>query len=243
VLLVHGFAPEGVTGYSCTGYWGAFERAFAQWGGVGPTLGVAYADGDRECEATIGSADRDVRIEAIGRRLAWFVYRTYTAHDRPVDLVGHSMGGLVIRAALAGVQDGGDGWPPNLLVPRVVTIASPHDGTPSALGCTDEQCRDMRPGSAFLTGLAENPQVGGGTTWTLIGSVADELVPGPSAVGMSAAHRSIYLSPRYSHITILFDTSELTNARWRELADDGSVTVREDEPHSVRAVYDALVAA
>jgi triacylglycerol esterase/lipase EstA (alpha/beta hydrolase family) len=240
VLFVHGFAPEGITGFSCAGYWGAFERSFAQWGGLGPAVGIGYLNGDRECEATIGSADRDVPIEAIGRRLAWFVYRTYSAHDRPVDLVGHSMGGLVIRAALAGVEDGADGWPPDLLVPRVVTIASPHDGTPSALSCTDGQCREMRPGSAFLTGLAENPQVGGGTTWTLIGSLADGLVSGASAVGMAAAHRSIYLAPRYDHITILADTSEHADARWREVDADGGETVHGDEPHSVRAVYEAL---
>lgn len=47
---------------------------------------------------------------------------------RPVHLVGHSMGGLVIRATLA--RYGADLWP---LVGKVVTIGTPHYGSPLAL--------------------------------------------------------------------------------------------------------------
>ena len=59
---------------------------------------------------------------------------------------------------------------------------------------------------------------------------------------MEAAHRSIYVSPQYTHITVLLDFSSLTNARSRELGPDGT-TIRRDEPHSLRAVYLALSAA
>ncbi|MFJ2591339.1 esterase/lipase family protein, partial [Streptomyces sp. NPDC087538] len=50
----------------------------------------------------------------------------YSAKGQTVDLVGHSMGGLIIRAALAGYAKGDPTWPDTLYVEDVVTLGTPH---------------------------------------------------------------------------------------------------------------------
>lgn len=68
------------------------------------------------------------------------------AGGRPVALVGHSMGGLVIRACLR--DRGAEG------VSRVVTLGSPHHGTSLAPFGLGRNAREMRRGSPWLAALA-----------------------------------------------------------------------------------------
>jgi triacylglycerol lipase len=65
--------------------------------------------------------------------------------DAPVNLVGYSMGGIVVREALRQA--------PGLKVRRVVLLNSPHYGSASAMFLPLSACREMRPGSAFLKRL------------------------------------------------------------------------------------------
>lgn len=67
-----------------------------------------------------------------------------------VRIVAHSMGGLVARAALRD-QD---------LASRVdllITLGSPHHGTPVARYALGRNARDMEPGSRFLATLGNSP--------------------------------------------------------------------------------------
>ena len=71
-----------------------------------------------------------------------------------VDLVSHSMGGLIVRAYLAGLQASGlMAPPPNPRVRKFVEIAAPNFGSFVApkLGI---QASEMKPGSLFLWSLA-----------------------------------------------------------------------------------------
>jgi len=235
VLLLHGFSAT-AAGYSCGAYWGALELAFRRWDpGIRPVT-VGYLSGDHGCDARIGSDGPNTPIEDIGGQLASYVERTYSSHGRPVLLVGHSMGGLVVRSALA--SDG-----TKLLVPRAVTMSSPHGGTPDARLCPHIlQCREQLPGSAFLSKLAPSPQGRGGTAWTVFGGARDQIVPAASAVDMTGARRIVFLRPGYNHITILLDGSDATNAVWQVHAGDRTVTRRE-QPHSLRAVFLALTSS
>ena len=65
-----------------------------------------------------------------------------------VDLVGHSMGGLVIRSSLAkhGARE---------KVRKVVTLASPHAGSKLAVFGVGGAATDILPGSSFLESLHE----------------------------------------------------------------------------------------
>jgi triacylglycerol lipase len=67
----------------------------------------------------------------------------------PVNLVGYSMGGLVIREALRQA--------PRLKVRRVVLLNSPNYGSAVAFLVPLSACREMRPGSAFLKQLNAAP--------------------------------------------------------------------------------------
>jgi pimeloyl-ACP methyl ester carboxylesterase len=87
-----------------------------------------------------------VSLEALGRELAAELEKT----DRPVNLIGYSMGGLVVREALR--------QSPQLRAKNVVLLHSPHRGSLNGhLLPMLPACREMRPGSAFLRRLDESP--------------------------------------------------------------------------------------
>jgi triacylglycerol esterase/lipase EstA (alpha/beta hydrolase family) len=86
-----------------------------------------------------------------------------------VHLVGHSLGGLVIRDALQ--QRGLAG-----LARTAVTIATPHAGAALARCVPGPAARQMRPGSTFLDQLASS-RVDHSTRWIAISGGDDRIVP------------------------------------------------------------------
>jgi pimeloyl-ACP methyl ester carboxylesterase len=216
VILVHGFDVEGNPGTDCGATWDDLKGAFRSWGYTGPLVATAYYAYDAGCDHAIGhhgdhathfatghtttgghTANTDIRH--LGYHLAWYVYEHWTSQEQPVDLVGHSMGGLVIRYAIAQVERGDPEFPPRLLVEDVVTFGTPHAGTRFALACAAfyRQCAQMRPESSFMTWLrtyAAEPDGATGTDWTTMGSQADELVSTSSANAMAACHEVSYLA-------------------------------------------------
>lgn len=81
-------------------------------------------------------------LEEEGRRLA----NRLAGLDGPVNLVGYSMGGLVIQAArLAN---------PDLDIRRAAFLNTPHDGSLLARWLPGAAIRQMRPGSEFLARIA-----------------------------------------------------------------------------------------
>jgi triacylglycerol esterase/lipase EstA (alpha/beta hydrolase family) len=264
ILFVHGWNPFESAGYSCRIYWGRLEAALRSLGWRGPLVDLKYQALDTQCDATIdddGSHNADhgndhrisphynhslidpnahssqTPIEHLGYHLAWYVYDHYSKRGRPVYLVGHSMGGLVIRSMLTQFQEGSAAFPPKLVVPRVLTLSSPHNGSPKARSCVPRiavQCAEMAPGSPFLRHLADAPQGTAGTRWTLMGSAHDELV-------MSGATlRILYDHPRYDHFTILWDERTAEGATWRESDRGGPWKTHHSEPYSCHEVFLAL---
>ena len=69
--------------------------------------------------------------------------------DVPVNLIGYSMGGLVIREALR--------QSPESKVKKVALLNSPNHGSAAAFFVPLSACREMRPGSAFLRQLNAAP--------------------------------------------------------------------------------------
>ncbi len=71
-----------------------------------------------------------------------------------IDLVTHSMGGLIARSYLSGLQGNGSLQPPvNPRIRKLVLIATPNFGSFLAIP-TGTQSAEMIPGSAFLWDLA-----------------------------------------------------------------------------------------
>ncbi len=115
--------------------------------------------------------------------LAWYLYDNFAVNPGwNVEIVAHSMGGLIVRNALYQVQQKKATWTfPSTLgnISDIVTFGTPNNGI-AANPCNCKQGDDMYTGSSFMNEMrnnASNPQAIGdrslGTDWTLIGSQND----------------------------------------------------------------------
>ncbi|MFF3327825.1 esterase/lipase family protein [Streptomyces sp. NPDC002889] len=192
VYLVKGFNPDPTSdGVSCNARWKYLINASKRWGWKKKQFTqVGFYKGDYNCDINLASSDGtwELGLEELGRRLAWNIYLNHSVKGESVDLVGHSMGGLIIRAAVLGTQQHKKDWPDYIYVEDAVTLGTPHYGTFNADVCVDtfptaQQCEDITPGSYFSNWLtdAKVPQSRQGTDWTFIGSQADESVSPRSA--------------------------------------------------------------
>ena len=185
ILLVHGYASEGT---DCNGgTWRQALRYFQDAGGRerSSLTTVGYYAGDTNCDVTVGDgkASNERPIQDIARDLANYV----DSKGMPVDLIGHSMGGLIVRVALLGSAQGWQGFPAKLDVDNVVTLSTPHQGVSNPSAHDDEQWRQMRAGSGFLKRLHEkgsglDDDWAQGTDWSLVGSQEDDTVSHASGI-------------------------------------------------------------
>jgi triacylglycerol lipase len=149
VLLVHGLAD------------GASVVPPLQRGlrgcGVGPFIPVGF-----------NASGPDIRMaaRALGEQVELACAR---GAGRSALVIGYSLGGLVARYYVQRL--GGDAY-----VPLVITLATPHGGTATALLAPPHPLlRQLRPGSELLTELAE-PAVGCHTRFVAFYSDLDEAV-------------------------------------------------------------------
>ena len=115
-------------------------------------------------------------VEQLADRLAAEVERllSQTGADK-INLVGHSLGGVVIAQAIAGGRLSG-------LVDTVVTLGSPFGGSPWAnLLPFGAIARALREGSPLLRRLASAP-VPDGVRWLAFTATLDMIVPGLRSV-------------------------------------------------------------
>ncbi len=101
-----------------------------------------------------------------------------------VDLVGYSLGGVVVRAWIE--QYGGASR-----VDHVVTIASPHHGATLA-GLVDASrcigaCLELRPGSPFLLELNDGDETPDGPTWVTLRTSLDRTVEPVDSASLDGA--------------------------------------------------------
>ena len=96
-----------------------------------------------------------------------------------VDLVAHSMGGLVTRACLLREEIG---------VARLITLGTPHLGSRFWVFSFGACGREMRPGSEFLQNLRAQPLPAGLRAFSLY-SDFDALVSPASASGWEGAEK------------------------------------------------------
>lgn len=192
VYFVHGYDTlDAVPGHDCLDYWDDALAVMRSVGGgwLGALHTIGFYTGDTGCTEYITVVDRSTSIKTLGQELAWWIYNHETRYGRSADLVGHSMGGLIIRAALTGVEAHEPGFPTTLYVEDVVTLATPHHGTTLfTIPCQTTQCVEMLPNSSFLRWLHKGPQSSQGTDWTLTGGYDDPYVDEGSAVAWTATY-------------------------------------------------------
>lgn len=210
--------------FNSWGLKGRVDLARLRGGEVGfHTVGYYY--GDRGCNTTVdasgdhaqapgpqpppqgvqahrgGGHTPNTSIEHLAHHLAWSIYDAYSVRGKPIDVVAHSMGGLVVRYALAATQRGVAGFPPYLRVEDVVTLGTPHGGWRGPFG-VGVQVTQMTAGSDLLKALERagyNPQGRGGTDWTTVGSDDDNAVAADRAAGTDRDRdpRSRYIGSRH----------------------------------------------
>jgi pimeloyl-ACP methyl ester carboxylesterase len=154
VLLVHGYA-------SSDRIWRPLARRL-QAGGVTDVQTFSYDSGDIDLVALAASLAAQVRRSDAA-----------TGSAPPLHLVGHSLGGLLIRYAVSELGLAGR-------VRAVTTLGTPHGGSP-ALPDEARLARDLRPGSALLRRLNARP-LPAGVRWTAYYSDSDEVIPSSHAV-------------------------------------------------------------
>jgi uncharacterized protein (TIGR03437 family) len=145
VLFINGFELD------CSGV--SFSSAF------GSADQVLQANGEVSLFFDICSVSGTPSIEDLGSALASFLAGLRYVDGTPVnlvDVVAHSMGGLVLRSYLSGKQNTAGAFrpPTSIDVRKVVFLATPHFGTGVSLpfGVT-AQLRELSSGSTFLFDL------------------------------------------------------------------------------------------
>lgn len=208
VLLVHGLDFVGDPGVSCTSTFSTLKTALQGYGHSSTISTVKYYEYDSGCNVNMnthgnhtthyasghyasGGHGANTDIRHLGYHLAWYIHNTYSSKGITIDLVGHSMGGLIIRYAVGGSQNGLSGFPPPLRVEDGVTLGSPHGGARGwGFFCPYTQCDQMDAGSSFLVGMQNtmwNPQGNGGTDWSALGSDDDDVVAADRAAGTNTS--------------------------------------------------------
>jgi hypothetical protein len=125
-----------VAGLGSTSESGAVDDVDAGALGYAPTddLRFSYRGGTtKDNTYAVGDTTNDIRRSA--RLLRDLLVRTQAENPGvPIDIVAHSQGGLVARSALTDEGDAADGRLPK--VNSLVTLGTPHLGTPVATGLT-----------------------------------------------------------------------------------------------------------
>ena len=213
VVFVHGFFANKCPGLNVRSVMSGPTHELANNGWTGALDIVSFYACDQG-GSRIGEDTVDTSIRRIGLQLAGYIYRKYTSQGQPVDIVAHSIGGLAARVAIKFTAAKASGFPPSLLVHRVVTFSAPYEGVePWAIRAVPglrgtREAREVRVGSSFLTSLATRGNVAG-TQWLVIGSSGRDcdVVRGASAVGVPHAIRLRYIGC-YSHLWYLSDATK-----------------------------------
>ncbi len=182
IIVVHGYAMNRVN-FAPLAF--RLQRA-----GLGPVLGFEYW--------TLG------KVSSASRALADYIEQVceQTGADR-VDVIGHSMGGIVGRHLIT-IGGGAD------RVRSLITLGSPHGGADLSVFGFGRPVKELKAGSALLSRLAARA-LPGQTAVTAIWSRSDALVPWRSQAHLAGAemiefedlgHLSMIGSRRVAEIAI-----------------------------------------
>lgn len=181
IVLVHGYLANRTTMMPLA--------AYLKLHGIGPTLAFEYETGHG--------------IEHAARKLGRFL-KTHVRGGR-IDLVCHSLGGVVARCYL---QELGGAR----RVDRCITLSSPHRGTYGAYWVASRIGRELRPDSALLQRLEASRANAARVKFTSIVAGSDNIVfprvfadhHGRSAEELGAAPDELVHVPDVGHVGMLF---------------------------------------
>ncbi len=149
----------------------------------------------------------NAKLEVLAQQVADLVARTF-APDRPIDLIGFSMGGLVSRyyvQRLGGIVDKSSGSTEQLKnrVQRLITISSPHKGTISAYFSLRPGCVQMRPDSEFIADLNRDADSLNQLSFTSLWTPFDQMILPPNSSQLGIGTEIVL--PVLAHPLMVFD--------------------------------------
>lgn len=164
------------------------------WGGIGHELKISALKSEIEAKGfdtrifyLKKSGLGDIKAEA--QRLV-FDLQDDVLNNRPIWLLGYSLGGLVALEATRISEN---------LVDGLITVASPHAGSSLAhLGFFSTSAKQMKPYSMFLLDqLQHDPKV----DFFNVACTMDPIVAAASAI--HPAHTDLFIA-RETHISVIF---------------------------------------
>lgn len=264
ILFIHGFSgsnPNGSSnGVDCGATWGTAKTYLSNSHSIngqsvhwtGQLITIGYYTGDTNCNVMLGNyashctnynagnqGTNNETLYHLACELDWYIWLTWSQYGKSVQIVTHSMGGLIARY---GIYQWTRHYNSNftgigsMYVQDVVTLDTPHGGVPvvSLFACGNcTQFDEMQSPDAFMQEMyngtttngvfhpGQNPQGSGwGTDWTLMGSFGTSFgVPCDlleyqyhTATYMSGGHKSGFYTPCYDHGGFLTDTSDAGDA-------------------------------
>lgn len=220
VILIHGWNANSSQSCNEGPEFGDIETYFHN-NGIPITQSVKFYNADYNCDYPIqeqsshctgwydsgsndGTVNEDIRHTTC--LLAWYIYSYYNASGHTVEVVAHSMGGVLIRQAMFDTPYVTQ-FPPILQISDVVTAGAPQQGilsvsawlTVFAASCASpcvelEQLQDNNPlmvnlnSASFRNGFGLNPQgANGGTDWTNMSSAQDPVMYAAGGTGINGA--------------------------------------------------------
>lgn len=174
VVLVHGYLANRSTLLPLAGY--------LRWRGLRQVLSFNYPSSSGVERGAIALRDYLRRHVRGGR----------------IDLVCHSLGGLVARVYLQ--QLGGA-----RRVDRCITLGTPHQGTYNSYWVSSRVGRELRPDSPLLGRLEASRQQAGRVRFLSIVAGSDNLV----VPRVFAAHEEVERIPDVGHVGMLFSPAVL----------------------------------
>ncbi len=222
-------------GNDCNNYYWKEARQFLSSHGITDLRTIGIYNGDSNCDAYLHAknkpyesncANYHANAKADGTNneslyhlsclFAQYLHDTFGQSNKDVVLVGHCMGGIIIREAMDQMQYNAGKSPfPKTIghVTNAITLNTPHSGIiplDTWPGIKDQICggcnqaQELEKSGALMSNLinyGQNPQISGGfTTWTVFGSECDDTlykagIAGTgvaSAIDMHASHAVMY---------------------------------------------------
>jgi triacylglycerol lipase len=137
----------------------------------------------------------DAKLEVLAAQMSDLIDRTF-APDRPIDIIGFSMGGLVSRyylQRLGGLDR----------VQRFFSISTPHQGTIAAYFSLRPGCIQMRPDSDFIVDLNRDVDRLNRLQFTSIWTPFDLIILPPISSQLGIGTEIVF--PIVAHPLMVFD--------------------------------------
>jgi pimeloyl-ACP methyl ester carboxylesterase len=174
VVLIHGYLATGAPFLPL--------EAYLRWAGIEQIRRFEYRSHDGVARAAMALRD---------------FLKTHVRGGR-VDLIGHSMGGLVARFYLQ--ELGG-----SRRVDRCITLATPHQGSYSAYWVPSKVGDSLRLGSPLLQRLEEGRSKAAGVRFSSIVAGSDNfVVPRVFAAQATPPGDDVVHIPNLGHVALLF---------------------------------------